>query len=200
MKTKEILTTGDVARHCHISYVTVANWIKMGSLKAHTTPGQHHRIHVDDFRAFLQKHGMPPYGEAFPPKYKVLVVDDDPDMVELIVNYLVRMDEYEVGSARDGFDAGVQVTTFWPDLVILDLMMDYLDGFSVCQRIKSNDKTKHMRILVITGHAEDGNIEKALACGADFCFEKPIQLEVLKRKIDALLRNEHRAHPSSLTG
>ena len=63
MSAKPILTTGDVARHCHVSTVTVWHWVKRGQLRAHTTPGRHMRIVVKDFREFLKIHDMPPYEE-----------------------------------------------------------------------------------------------------------------------------------------
>ena len=87
MTTKAVLTTGDAARHCHVSSETVANWIRSGKLKAYMTPGQHRRIHVGDFRTFLRAHDMPPFGEDYPGRRKVLVVDDDPDMDLIVTSF-----------------------------------------------------------------------------------------------------------------
>ena len=184
MTTKAVLTTGDAARHCHVSSETVANWIRSGKLKAYMTPGQHRRIHVGDFRTFLRAHDMPPFGEDYPGRRKVLVVDDDPDIVRLITKFLSGNDEYELGTASGGFEAGIQVAKFRPDLVILDLMIPDIDGFKVCREIKSNPDTRHIMVLVVTGYAEEENIQKALQHGADYCMKKPLNLNELKEKID----------------
>ena len=81
---KTALTTGDVARHCQVSSETVSNWIRTGKLEAYATPGNHRRVRLEDFTAFLAFHDMPPYAsrkESFTPttpaNRRLLVVDDD---------------------------------------------------------------------------------------------------------------------------
>lgn len=197
MKEKAVLTTGDVAAHCHVSYETVTNWIKSGKLKAHKTPGGHHRIPARDFSAFLEEYDMLPLEEE-PGRRKVLVVDDDPGLVNVIVEFLDNANEYELATASDGFAAGIQVVKFCPDLIILDLMMPNIDGFEVCKSLKSNPETQHVVILVITGYAEEGNMQKALAYGADYCMAKPFRIAELKKKIDELFtRESSRTNPAS---
>ena len=65
MENQRPLTTGDVARHCYVTNVAVLKWIRSGKLKAYRTPGGHCRIKREDFRAFLDNHGMPPFIEDF---------------------------------------------------------------------------------------------------------------------------------------
>ena len=187
MKRTSLLTTGDVAEHCQVTHHTVVNWIHGGKLKASTTPGGHHRILARDFAAFLQEHDLPPLEEGPADRRKVLVVDDDPALVEVVVEFLGETGEYELAEASDGFDAGIQLTRFAPDLVILDLMMPHLDGFKVCRRIKSNRETEHVKILVLTGFASDENVRRALGCGADCCVAKPVRMADLRAKVDQLL-------------
>ena len=197
MKEKAVLTTGDVAAHCHVSYETVMNWIKSGKLKAHKTPGGHHRIPARDFSAFLEEYNMP-LPEIEPVRRKVLVVDDDPGLVSVIVEFFDNAGEYELATASDGFAAGIQVVKFCPDLIVLDLMMPNIDGFEVCKSLKSNPETQQVLILVITGYAEEENIQKALACGADYCMAKPFRIAELKKKVDELFAGEsRRADPAS---
>ena len=187
MLPKPVLTTGDVAAHCHVSQETVANWIKKGRLEAYSTPGRHRRIRLDDFRSFLSDHGMPPVEQAVSDERRVLVVDDDASIVSMIVNFLSRDRRYVLDSASDGFNAGLQLVTFSPDLVILDLMMPYLDGFGVCERIKSSPQTSNVKVLVITGYVDRENIDRALNSGADCCLEKPFKVQDLKTQIEELL-------------
>ena len=199
MSSKIALTTGDVAAHCLISADTVINWIKEKKLKAYTTPGGHRRIHVSDFKVFLNEYNLPPYPEDVLETRKVLVVDDEPKVVELITNCLGMTDQYELATAADGFDAGLQVSKFNPNLIILDLMMPNIDGFNVCKRIKSSSDTSHIRILVITGYGTDENIQKALACGADDYLEKPFQLNELVKKVEELIHRKQADSATSLS-
>ena len=129
---------------------------------------------------------------SIPERRKVLVVDDDPEIVNLIMKVLPWTDEYELASASDGFEAGVQVIKFCPDIVILDLMMPNIDGFEVCKKIKMNPTTNHIVILVITGFGTEENIQKALECGADFCIKKPFDINELEQKIGELLKENIR--------
>ena len=184
MANKEILTTGDIAAHCHVSYETVANWIRAGKLNSFATPGRHRRIKVEDFRIFLRQHDMPPYGEGAAVATKLLIVDDEPDIVQLISSYFAKLSDYEVESASNGFEAGIHVERFKPDLLILDLHMPQVDGFNVCKMIKSNPATSHIGILVLTGYAEGENLKRALQCGADECMSKPFKLGDLKKRVE----------------
>ena len=185
--SKAALTTGDVARHCQVSYETVMNWIKGGRLKAYATPGGHRRIPVADFSAFLEEYDMPPLAQR-PARPRVLVVDDDPGLVEVIVEYFEDAGGFQLAAASDGFAAGIEVARFVPDLIILDLMMPYLDGFEVCRKVRSTPETADTRILVLTGFASEQNTQRALACGADHCMTKPVRMADLKAAASELLR------------
>ena len=192
MKTA-LLTTGEVATHCRVSYETVNQWIKAGKLKSYTTPGRHHRIQVEDFRKFIAEHHLPPLAAPRVDRFKILIVDDEPSIVQMMTKELTRTAEYEVATAADGFEAGIQVARFQPDLIILDLIMPHMDGFKVCQQIKSDPETQQIAILVITGYPTDENLQRALECGADYCLAKPLQLPELNKRVDALLSRDKTA-------
>lgn len=183
------LSTGEAAVFCHVSQVAIYKWIKEGKLKAYKTPGNHHRIQVVDFVKFLERYGMPvPEGILTQSKKRILIVDDEPGVIGLITRILHSIDEdYEVTSALDGYGAGEKVTSFHPDLIILDLRMPGMDGFEVCQRIKANPETKNVKILAITGYAEVENIRKIIESGAEHCLMKPILEEELKTWVAKLL-------------
>lgn len=185
MKPKNLLTTGDVAAHCHVTYETVNAWIKAGKLPSFTTPGRHHRISVDAFRDFLETYHLPPYQGTG--HHRVLVVDDSPEVVKMLTRLLKRKYGCEVASAADGFEAGIQVATFQPDLVVLDLKMPQMDGFQVCRRLKTRPETRRTKVLVLTGFATPENIRRVMEAGADDWLGKPFDPEELKRKVSALL-------------
>jgi CheY-like chemotaxis protein len=90
-------------------------------------------------------------------------------------------------SASDGFEAGLQVNHFKPDLVILDIMMPDINGYEVCQKIKSNPETKNTKIIVLSAYLDDDAFNQMKEFGADACFSKPLPLEQLKFEVAKLL-------------
>lgn len=192
MKRTAAVTTGEIAAHCQVSPMAVINWIKSGKLAAYTTPGGHRRVAIAHFRAFLQAHNMPPLAEGVPVIRKILIVDDNPEIVRLVVKLLNKGNQYQLETAGNGFAAGIQAVTFGPDLVILDLMMPQLDGFQVCKMIKSTPETAQIKVLVLTGYHSEENEKKALECGADACLGKPVKGDALRDKVAELLASAKR--------
>jgi len=188
---KPVLTTGDVAKYCGVSLSTVFRWIKEGYLPAYTTPGGHHRILLSEFRAFLERNEMPIHKAFFAEaeaKRRILIVDDDPQIAEMIPRILADFDDrLEFASAKDGFEAGMLMTSFRPHLLILDLVMPRVDGFQMCRQIRANPDTAEVKILAITGFAGPENREHILTLGADGYLEKPLNTEALVEKVGHLL-------------
>ena len=119
---------------------------------------------------------------------KILVVDDDKIIVETIVQALEE-DEYgfEMISASDGFEAGLQISHFKPDLVILDIMMPDINGYEVCQKIKCNPVTKDTKVIVLSAYLNEDAFKQMKEYGADACFSKPLPLGQLKIEVVKLL-------------
>lgn len=175
-RERRFLTTGEIARHCQVSHLTVSNWIRAGKLAASRTPGGHYRVAREDFLQFLLMYKFPiPEQEE---GKRVLVVDDDRPLAETIAQTL-QEDGYQVSVAFDGYEAGVKMATLKPDLLILDLIMPGMDGFAVCQRVKADPEAKRTKILAMTGFVQEGNVAKAVECGADLCLEKPFRMQTL---------------------
>jgi len=151
--------------------------------------GGHRRIKKEDLDKFLKERGMPlPEEPRSEERKKILVVDDDRIIVETIVQALEE-DEYgyEMISAADGFEAGLQVSHFKPDLLILDIMMPDINGYEVCQKIKSNPETRDTKIIVLSAYLDDEAFKQMKEYGADACFSKPLPLEQLKFEVARLL-------------
>jgi len=185
----EILTVSQASKYCRVSSKTIINWIDGGYIKAYKTVGGHRRIKKEDLDQFLKEKGMPLPDEAkTEERKKILVVDDDKIIVETIVQSLEE-DEfgYEMISASDGFEAGLQVNHFKPDLLILDIMMPDINGYEVCQKVKSNPETKNTKIVVLSAYLDDDAFNQMKECGADACFSKPLPLEQLKFEVAKLL-------------
>jgi excisionase family DNA binding protein len=185
----DILTVSQASKYCKVSPKTIINWIDAGYIKAYKTVGGHRRIKSEDLDDFLRKSGMPipeePKGEQ---RKKILVVDDDKIIVETIVQALEE-DEYgfEMISASDGFEAGLQISHFKPDLVILDIMMPDINGYEVCQKIKCNPLTKDTKVVVLSAYLNEDAFKQMKEYGADACFSKPLPLGQLKVEVVKLL-------------
>lgn len=188
METKEVLTTFEAAKICHVSYNTIKNWIKRGLLGAYRTAGGHLRVKSADLEVFCREHSIPMDKEALPHARKVLVIDDEESirvaMYEALQQYPEKFDIY---TAADGFEAGSLMESIKPDLVILDLVMPGMDGFKVCQNIRRSPSLKHVKIVVLTGFPSDRNLERATELGADLCLAKPIDRSVLFDTIKSLM-------------
>ncbi len=185
----DVFTVVQAGQHCKVSPQTIINWIDAGHIKAYKTPGGHRRIKLDDLEAFMRKQGIPiPEEKILDSRKKILVVDDDPIIVESIVQALEEDEhDYEVISASDGFEAGLQVNHFKPDLLILDIMMPDIKGFDVCKRIKTTSETQHTKIIVLSAYLDDEKFNKMKEYGADVCFSKPLPLAQLKQEVARLL-------------
>lgn len=184
-----VFTVVQAGQHCKVSPQTIINWIEAGHIKAYKTLGGHRRIKFDDLETFMRKQGIPiPEKKSVDSRKKILVVDDDPIVVESIVQALEEDEHnYEVISASDGFEAGLQVNHFKPDLLILDIMMPDIKGFDVCKRIKTNSESRNTKIIVLSAYLDDEKFKKMKEYGADACFSKPLPLAHLKQEISRML-------------
>ena len=181
----EVFTVFTASKYCNVSSKTIINWIDQGHIKAYRTPGGHRRINRKDLEAFMKKQGIPiPETMTSDDRKKILVVDDDPIIVESIVQSLEEDEhDYEVISAADGFEAGLQVNHFKPHILILDIMMPDIKGYDVCKRIKSSPETKDTKIIVLSAYLDEEKFAQMKEYGADACFSKPLPLPQLKEEV-----------------
>ena len=185
----EVLTVFKASKYCNVSSKTIINWIEAGHIEAYKTVGGHRRIKKTDLESFMRKQGIPiPEGEEMGERKRILVVDDDLIIVETIVQSLEEDEhDYEVISASDGFEAGLQVNHFRPHLLILDIMMPDIKGYEVCRKIKENEDTKETKIIVLSAYLDEEKFKKMKEYGADICFSKPFPLPRLKEEVARLL-------------
>jgi DNA-binding response OmpR family regulator len=120
-------------------------------------------------------------------KRKVLVVDDDPEIVELFVDVLDRDGRFEVKTAATGYDAGIMTQEFSPDLIILDYMLPDINGNVVCRTIRSNPNFEHTKIIIVSGVVNQDEINDLLKAGADEFVKKPFNIEKLIERVGELL-------------
>jgi len=116
---------------------------------------------------------------------KILIVDDDQELVELITDVLERDGRFEIRSVNNGFDAGMMVKEYQPDLIVLDVMLPDINGKEVCQRVRSDSALDDVRIICISGMVEQEKVADLMAAGANAFLQKPFEVEQL---IDLMCR------------
>ena len=116
----------------------------------------------------------------------VLIADDDPDIL-LLISLTLERDGYDVLVARDGLTAYEAAVERLPHLVVLDLMMPGIDGCEVARRLRANDSTKDVPIVIVTAFAEESQAAMALEAGADAYVKKPFSPRELLSKTASLL-------------
>jgi len=190
VKVKKPLSTGEVAKYCRVSAVTVFNWIKAGKIKYHTTAGGQYRVERRDLVEFLNQYGMPvPKNLSRGDKYRILAVDDDPEILEFIKEALKGIqDEVDIDTAEDGYIACMKIGGEKPDLVILDLMMPKIDGLQVCRRLRENEETKSMEVIILTGHPGKAQKEALRELGIRQILVKPVSSEDLQKAVGKILK------------
>lgn len=124
------------------------------------------------------------------PASRVLIADDNQQNCELLDAYLAD-ESYEIAFAHDGAETLAKVAEFQPDLILLDIMMPKMSGYEVCQRLKSDPKTKNIPVLMVTALAEMGDIERAVQAGAADFLTKPVNKLELTTRVRSLLQIRH---------
>jgi excisionase family DNA binding protein len=181
---KTIYTTHEVSRLLHVNPRSVINWIEQSLLQSYRTPGGHRRIRHDDLLAFLRRHRIPTPASLVE-KFKILIVDDDQEITDLLRTFLQRQGGFEISSAADGITALIEVGRVKPDLLVLDILIPGVDGVEVCRRIKA-DTTNRTAIIAVSGTAE--RELEVLEAGADVFMLKPVDLDGLHGEARRLLR------------
>jgi DNA-binding response OmpR family regulator len=118
---------------------------------------------------------------------KVLVIDDEEDLTFFLKSNLEMRGEYEVFTAYDGQEGLVAANRHKPDLVILDVMMPKMDGFQVLERLKQQEETLNIPVIMLTAKAKSDDIDRGLTSGADFYLPKPFTIDNLTDFIELTL-------------
>jgi len=120
---------------------------------------------------------------------RILVVDDEEDLLEL-VRYNLQKDGYRVECVATGENALKSARREPPDLIVLDIMLPSVDGLEVCRRLKADAKTRDVPIIMLTARSEEGDMISGLERGADDYIAKPFSPRVLGARVRALLRRQ----------
>ena len=174
---KKIFTTGEAADICKVSQQTIIRCFDAGRLGGFRVPGsKFRRIPRADLVRFMKANDIPTEQLVGAAK-RVLIVDDDPAVMELFVDVLKRDRRFEIKTATTGYDAGMLTESFRPHIILLDYMLPDINGNVVCQRIRSNAELADTRIVIISGVINEIEVEAMLRGGADEFIKKPFSIQ-----------------------
>jgi excisionase family DNA binding protein len=187
-KMKDLFTTGEAAEVCKVSQQTIIRCFDAGRLHGFRVPGsKFRRIPRQNLIKFMKENNIPL--EALDSgKRKVLIVDDDLEIVELIADVLVRDGRFEVKTASSGYDAGIATQQFRPELILLDYMLPDVNGNVVCQTIRKNPEFESIKIIIVSGVVKRDEIDHLLRSGAEDFIKKPFNIDELVDKITEVLQ------------
>lgn len=185
---KEVLTTFEASRYLNVAPKTVSNWIDAGHLKAYRTVGGHRRIRREDLEAFISAQQSGRRMRTGSQRRRILVVEHEPAVVEAIVQALRDVDPpFDLDTAQSGFEAGVKLAEFSPDLVIVDLSIPGARAAEMFRQIRSRPASRETKILGLASASQPDLVEEGVRQGAHRCFSKPLDAAQLKREVVLLL-------------
>ncbi len=123
-------------------------------------------------------------------KQRILLVDDEPDILEILAIRIKSFGDYDIDTANDGFEAAKRVINTAYDLILLDIMMPGIDGIQVCLSLKESPKTASIPIIIVSALSDAKIILTTKKAGANDYIVKPFSPEILKTKIEKQLHSD----------
>lgn len=184
---KDVLTTGEVAKICNVAPRTVSKWFDTGVLKGYRIPGsKDRRIPVSQLVRFMKEHGIP-FDGVTGGKSRILVVDDEQDIVDALQKVLSEQANYEVRSATSGFQAGMELERFKPHVMLLDMHLGDGEGGdvrSIAKFVRSDDDLQLCKIIGMSGKLTDGQFAQLKGQGFDGYLKKPFAVRQVVEAIE----------------
>jgi excisionase family DNA binding protein len=195
-RSKTVFTTGEAARICKVSQQTIIRCFDSGQLKGFRVPGsKFRRIPRETLHKFMKENGIPT--DALDSgQREVLLVDDDLDLVEVVRGGLEEDGRFTVRVANNGFDAGMMIKEYRPDIIVLDVMLPDINGREVCAKVRSDSALEDVKILCISGMVEADKVDELRAAGADDFLQKPFEVEELVDRMCRLMEMESVKSPA----
>ena len=184
---KQVFTTGEAAEICKVSQQTIIRCFDSGRLQGFRVPGsKFRRIPRAELLRFMRTNDIPT-DVLESTRKRILVVDDDEQIVELFVDVLGRDDRFEVKTAKTGYDAGLLTEQFKPHLILLDYMLPDINGNLVCDRVRANPDFARTKIIIVSGVVNREEIDELLQSGADDFMKKPFNINDLVDRLAEML-------------
>ena len=186
-KVNDVLTTGEVAKICNVAPRTVSKWFDSGALHGYRIPGsKDRRIPLNQLIRFMKQHGMPLNG-LMTGCTRILIVDDEQDIVEVLEKILEDEAKYEVEVAKGGFAAGVTAEKFRPHVILLDMHLTDVDGRELAKHVKANPDLQLTKVIAMSGKLSEDEAKGLLTGGFDGFLRKPFHVrQVIEAIEDAM--------------
>lgn len=172
-RNEPFVSTLDAAAMLGVSIFSVQRWFDEGLLKGGRLPGGKRRILTSSLNRFMQEHGVTPRAPRSGEKQRVLLVEDDARILDGMKDVLADDGRFVVRSATSGLDAGLAVSEFQPDVIVLDILLDDVHGATLVKRIRQSPLGHEARIIAISGKASPEDIREIRAAGASAFLSKP---------------------------
>lgn len=188
---KKVFTTGEAAEICKVSQQTIIRCFDAGRLQGFRVPGSRfRRIPREELIRFMQANEIPldPLQKPIDPdRYRILVVEDDRNILDIFEDTIGRDERFEVRTAATGYDAGMLTESFRPHLLVLDYMLPDINGNIVCQRLRARAEFADTRVIFVSGVVDQTEVDRLIRAGADDFLKKPFSVSQLLEKIETLL-------------
>jgi len=186
-KVKDVLTTGEVAKICNVAPRTVSKWFDSGALHGYRIPGsKDRRIPLNQLIRFMKQHGMPLNG-LMTGCTRIMIVDDEADIVEVLEKILEDEAKYEVEVARSGFAAGITAEKFRPHVILLDMHLKDIDAPEVAKHVKKNADLQLTKVIAMSGKLTEPEAQALMTTGFDGFLRKPFHVrQVIEAIEDAM--------------
>ena len=182
MKLKEVLTTGDVARLCHVAPRTVSKWFDTGKLAGYRIPGSRdRRIPTSQLLAFMRAHGMP-VRQIEGGLTRVLVVQSDALAADAVAKPLKG--RYEVRQAGNVFQAGMRAGEFTPHVILVDVLGEGIDAGEILRNVKANPALAATQVIALCGSLTTAQRDTLLRQGFFAVLARPLAPNDLIRAIE----------------
>ncbi len=184
MRQKDVLTTGEVARICNVAPRTVSKWFDSGQLRGYRIPGsKDRRIPMNALVKFMKEHSIPLDG-LVTGKTRVLIVDDESEIVNVMEKVLGEQANYEVHTAHSGFAAGIECQKFQPHVILMDMHLGDIKGEDMLKTVRNNPDLQMTKVIAMSGKLTDGQAHQLLQTGFDGYLKKPFHIRQVIEAIE----------------
>lgn len=183
---RDILTTGEVAKICNVAPRTVSKWFDNGQLRGYRIPGSRdRRIPLEQLMRFMKAHGMPVTGLETG-QTRLLIIDSDADLVDLLQSALSEQADYDVYVAATGFEAGAAVEKCLPHVILVDTGTADINPEAIAKFLRGKAELQDTRLVAMSGGVTEDQRQAWLQMGFDAVLAKPFEIRQIIELVERL--------------
>jgi len=183
VKTGQYVSTLEAARICGVSTFSIQRWFDEGLLIGARLPGGKRKIQIESLKRFMQEHGLLPNETAKGDRMRVLLIEDDANLLEVMKEYLAQTGEFLVQTATNGLDAGLALSEFKPDAIVMDVMLEDIPVPALVSLIRQSPVGRSTRIVAISVKTSAEDVREIKAAGANTFLPKPFEMRELVKSL-----------------